>query len=400
MGKKSDSSKLANFTKSYIEKLPITDKDVRYYDSTEKGLCVMVRPTGGKVFWIRYTVNGRQQSYKIGHFPDVTIENARKQASYIKGQAAIGKDATVQKEQLKSEPTFGDLCNHYVTRHINKYKKSVGYEDEDLRRYFSKLYNKRASEITNQLVDDLHTKTKEEGYTTKANKMLQIIKTVYNFAIKTNFYTGNNPALGIKMFPEASRTRVMMEGEFEKFFRSLEAEHSRDAKDFFMIALLTGVRKTNILEMKWKDINFANTPPFWEIEKTKNGNSHVAVLIPVLVEILKSRKKLQQEGNIKSDFVFYGSGKSGHIQDMKKAKERITQRAEIKDFRIHDIRRTIATYVSDGGANTLVVKDILGHANSDVTAVYARTKLKTKHNVLTQTWDEIKTLGGGLEGWW
>ncbi len=116
------------------------------------------------------------------------------------------------------------------------------------------------------------------------------------------------------------------------------------------------------------------------------------------MEILKLRRKIQQENNVKTDFVFYGSGKSGHIQDMKKAKERITQRAGIKDFRIHDIRRTIATYVSDGGANTLVVKDILGHANSDITAVYARTKLNTKHTVLMQTWEGIKALGGGFGG--
>jgi len=69
MGKKVDTTKQANFTKSYLDKLPITDKDVRYYDSAEKGLYIMVRPTGGKTFWIRCTINGRQIPFQIGAFP-------------------------------------------------------------------------------------------------------------------------------------------------------------------------------------------------------------------------------------------------------------------------------------------------------------------------------------------
>jgi len=152
--------------------------------------------------------------------------------------------------------------------------------------------------------------------------------------------------------------------------------------------------------MKWRDLHLDNSTPHWEIEKTKNGQSHVAVLIPVLVEILQSRKKLQAESKVESQFVFYGSGKSGHLGDVKKAKERIIERSGIEDFTVHDLRRTIATYVSDGGANDLTVKSILGHSNGDVTAVYARTQLKTKHLVLANAWEEIQKLGKGLEVWW
>lgn len=389
-----------SFTKQKLESLKPDNKDIYYHDSVESGLILIVRSSGAKTFWLRYYMNGREMKFCIGAFKDISIENARKVASSHKNNMNQGINPKMVQKSIANEPTIKDLCLYYVERHIKKYTKASGYEEKDLKRYFYKFYNQKASEITTEMIDDLHTKIKNEGYITKANKTLQIIKTVYNFAIKTNYYTGKNPAIGIQMFRETSRTRIIQESEFELFFKSMQMEHSRDVKDFFMIALLTGVRKGNILEMKWRDIDFDNSTPFWMIDRTKNGEPHVAVLIPILVDILKSRKKFQEEMDIVSEFVFVGTGKSGHLEDVKRAKKRIIDRAGIKDLRVHDFRRTVATFVSDGGANTLIVKDILGHSNGDVTSIYARTQLATKHQVLLNTWNAMSGLIGKIKQWW
>lgn len=76
-----------------------------------------------------------------------------------------------------------------------------------------------------------------------------------------------------------------------------------------------------------------------------------------------------------SDWVFPGDGKTGHLQDPKKAWQRILARAEIQDLRIHDLRRTLGSWQTALGASGFIVGKSLGHKSLQATAVYARLNL-------------------------
>lgn len=390
-------SKKVNFTKKYLEKLESTGKDYNVYDSKVSGLYLIVRAAGSKVFWIRRRLYGQQKKFKIGPFPDLSVENARKIAEDYKGKTAMGKNPVEEKNKLSKEKTFGEMAWDYIESYAKYRKKSWRDDAAVIKNHLGGLVNKRASAVTRADISTLHNKIGNSGHKVGANRIVEKIKAIYNWAIDNRGWEGENPATKINKFSEKSRKRILSVDEMPRFFKALGEEYNCDFKDFVMIALFTGVRRSNVLSMKWKDVELDSVIPIWKIEVTKNGDSQVVPLIPMLVEILKSRKEMVKD----SKFVFPGTGKTGHYQDPKKAWARILKNAEIEGLVIHDLRRTIATVLSDNRNNQLTVQNILGHkTGGGVTSVYARTRLKTMFEALSEAGDIIIDEAGGIEGWW
>ena len=201
----------------------------------------------------------------------------------------------------------------------------------------------------------------------QANRLLERIRSIFNKAIEWG-WQGQNPAVGVKKFKEQSRDRFLQPDELPRFFAALANEPNEAARDFFMISLLTGARKSNTLAMCWRDINFAGAT--WRIEQTKNGDAQTIHLPKGAMAILTDRKLASE-----SPWVFEGSGKSGHLADPKKAWERILTEAGIENLRIHDLRRTLGSYQAATGANGYIIGKSLGHRSQQSTAIYARLNL-------------------------
>jgi integrase len=98
-------------------------------------------------------------------------------------------------------------------------------------------------------------------------------------------FQGVNPAIGITSFEERSRERVLQADEFERFFAALENEEET-FRDFVMLTLLTGARKSNVLSMRWENLNLRSGN--WTIpsEQSKNSQSQFIVLTDAELEIL------------------------------------------------------------------------------------------------------------------
>ena len=135
------------------------------------------------------------------------------------------------------------------------------------------------------------------------------------------------------------------------------------------MALFTGARKTNVLEMRWKDIDFDNA--VWRIPETKNGDPQNIPLIDYALQILRQIPKT-------SEWVFPNEkSKSGHFEDPKRAWNRILARAGIENLRIHDIRRTMGAWLVNSGATSDVAGKVLGHKSQEATKIYARLSNET-----------------------
>jgi integrase len=162
-----------------------------------------------------------------------------------------------------------------------------------------------------------------------------------------------------------------------RIFKALEEEQNEIAKDYIYISLYTGARKSNILEMRWDQINF--TTKEWRIPKTKNGDAVTLPLIKEAVEVLKERKKQNAKielETLQQEYVFPSlTSKSGHLTDPKKAWHRILKKAKIDDLRLHDIRRTLGSYQAIAGTSLPVIGKSLGHKTSQATQIYARMNL-------------------------
>ena len=168
------------------------------------------------------------------------------------------------------------------------------------------------------------------------------------------------------------------------------AEEPNDTiRDYFLLALLTGARRANVLAMRWAEVNLAEG--LWRIPRTKNGDPQNVTLSPEAVTILQIRKKTAEED---AEFVFPGTGASGHLVEPKKGWARVLERADITDLRIHDLRRTLGSWQAKTGASLTIIGKSLNHKNMATTAIYARLDLDpVRQSVNTATTAMLEAAG-------
>lgn len=175
----------------------------------------------------------------------------------------------------------------------------------------------------------------------------------------------------------------MQPNEISKLFEALEGETNLLLKNYILMSVYTGQRRSNVLSMRWSDIDMTNR--IWHIPETKNGSSLNVPLIPQAVDVLR---KLKKEAN--SEWVFPSSGKTGHFVEPKKGWKSLLQKAQIKDLRLHDLRRTLGSYEAMAGVNLPTISRTLGHASYQATQVYARLNVETVRDAMSSAVNLMK----------
>jgi integrase len=366
-----------NFTKSFIESLPAAEKGKRSYykDNKVSSLEMMVTDKGSKSFKVTKKKDGRIIRVTLGKYPDLSIENARKKAHEVSAQIAAGINPNEEKSKINQEITFGNLFKEFIERYAKQQKITWKDDERDINRLCSHWFKRRISTITNQDIRLFHEKLGADA-PYMANRMLARIKVMYNKAIEWG-YGGNNPADKIKKFKEESRDRFIQPDELPRFFKSLQQEENTIARDYIYLSLYTGARQSDVLSMRWDQIDFSSEQ--WRIPKTKNGDPQTIPLMKESLEIVKNRKKENQKldlSDLQKQWVLPSfKSEVGHLTEPKKAWSRILERAKIDNLRLHDIRRTLGSYQAISGASNNIVGKTLGHKSQAATAIYARLNL-------------------------
>ncbi len=357
-----------NFTIANIDKLFLPEKGTQtYYDTKERGLSLIVSYGGSKTFYLYKKVDGRPERIKIGRFPDVKIEQARKKATEFKTQINRGKNPNKEKHDLQQDITIQEAFNQFMERHSNKHNKPRTIRENlgVYERYIKHWQKRPLKTLSRNEIEKLQTKIGNEKGLYAGNSFLKLIRLLYNKAIDWG-WKGLNPTLGIKKFKEKSRDRFIQPNELKKFFKSLNEETNELMRDYIFLSLLTGQRRSNVVSMQWSEIDFERK--VWRIPETKNGESLNVPLVKQAIDILKTIEKTN-----KSKWIFPSqSSKSGHLEEPKKVWRRILERAKIKDLRLHDLRRTMGSYQALTGSSLPIIGKSLGHKTSQATQIYAR----------------------------
>ena len=357
--------------------LPASGKRATYYDTKIPKLALRVTANGTKTFYVVKRAGSEMVWLKLGIFPDMTVENASKEAERILGSFAYGQNPAEVRRAKKMEPTFGDFFKEYGERHGIK-KRSWNTDQSIYSNHLKKPLASRklttvSRESISRILSDLERAGKSGG---TVNNVRALISSVFGKAIEWGYATAN-PIVGIKTRPKVKRDRFLQSDELPRFFKALAEETNETLRDYIIMALLTGARRANLLAMRWREVNLADA--VWRIPVTKNGTPQNVTLSPEAVTILKARKKAADD---KAVFVFPGIGESGHIEEPKKAVIRIMARAGIPYGRkvengvtLHDLRRTLGSWQAKTGASLAIIGKSLNHQSQQTTAIYARLDL-------------------------
>lgn len=330
----------------------------------------MVSYGGSKIFYLYKLVDSKPQRIKIGSFPDLSVAEARRKVLDLKNQIAKGYNPIDEKVNYKKELTFKELfdkyINEYAKHNTKRWKDMIAQMDRQAKCFYDqKISAIKKGDILRTFNDLTNTGT----YT--ANRFLEALNSVFNKAVEWGLME-KNPISGIKKHKEKSRDRYIITEEVPRFFEALEAEKNQKIKDFILLSLYTGARKSNVLSLKWDNISFLDKTWYIPGHNTKNSEPQLLPLVDEAIKILKKRKA---QNNTGSDWVFPSSASaSGHLEEPRKAWRWILKAAGIEDLRLHDLRRTVGSWMSIAGANTYIIGKALNHKNSQSTDVYVRLK--------------------------
>jgi len=379
-----------NFTKASITALPVPESGKRdtYHDLKTPGLQLRVTSTGVKTFSVYKRIKRSDpERITLGRYPGMTVEQARREAHRISLDISDGKNPAQVKRRQKAELTFSILFAEYLERHSKPNKKTWFEDQAQFRIYLEKpLGKKKLSVIDRKDIARIHSDITKVGHAPTANRVKALLSSVFGWAISVGLWE-TNPVIGVKSNKENQRDRFLQSDELPRFFKALADEENQTIKDYILVSLLTGARRSNVLAMRWVDINFERAE--WRIQETKNGTPQTVALSPEVIEILSSRKP-----NEEAVFVFPGVGKTGHLMEPKKGWKRILERAGIEDLRIHDLRRTLGSWQAKTGASLAIIGKSLNHKNQNTTAIYARLDLDPVRDSVNTATSAMLTAAG------
>ncbi len=346
-----------SFTKPLLESLPVPESGERmtYHDTHKKAAGLQLRVTStSKTYFVQKRVNGTPQRATLGKFPDMTIEQARIRATETSADFAKGIDPNEKKRQDRAEMTFAKFWDEYMAKYsrIRKKERTIQEDEKTCRNYLAPLAARKLSKITKQDCQKLHHEIASKTSGATANRALAVLSSALGVAQDWG-YMPDNPAKAVKKFKEIARDRYIQSDEMMPFWQALLDEPNRDFADFFMVCLLTGQRREDVLSMRWNQVSMERKE--WRIPDPKNGEPLTVPLIGEVVNLLADR---QAKGG---EWVFPGDGKTGHLAEPKAAWKRILERAGIADLRIHDLRRTLGSNMAAAGVNTITTARAMGH---------------------------------------
>ncbi len=362
-----------HFSKTSLKNLSAPPgKRLRAYDSQVPGLAVYVSPSGSKTFYFKRKIGGKSEEIRIGPVDAISLVTAREIAARYASQLASGITPEVLKGKEESSlMTLSALLEEWTAYGKKKGKRSVEEEKKSFARYFQDLANKPLDTITRSEVRKFHDRLGDDHGIYTANRSLALIRAMYNFAKHNLDIDVENPAAGIPMFREESRSRRLFSDEIPRFFAALETLRNPDMRDYFLLALFLGARRSNLQSMRWDEIFLVRR--VWVIPKEK-AKAKLDIEVPLTdpaMEILVRRK----EESSGSPWVFPGTGKSGHLVEPKKSWYTLCKRAGLEGLRLHDLRRSFASFQIDAGVPLPVIGKGLGHQSSKTTEIYARLSM-------------------------
>lgn len=349
------------------------------WDTELRGFGVRARTTG-KTYVLKFRIDGKQRWHTIGrHGSPWTPELARREAKRILGEVAVGHAPAVS-----GGPTVEEAVEAFVKAHC-RYLRSGGHTAAMLRRHVvSRWSTRRLASIGHSAVVEL---LRDVQGVAIANKLRRSLSRFFRWAVAEALVVENPVERTAPRRGEVARDRVLTDGEIAAVWRAT------DGWPFGAIVrllLATGQRRSEVGWMRWGEVDLEGKK--WTIPSArhKGGRWHTVPLNDLAVGVLAGCPRV-------GDVVFsLRHGFSG----WSRAKRRLDASCMVQGWRLHDIRRTVATGMQAAGVLPHVVSAVLGHSTAGlfgVTATYLRDRQEEAKRKAMRVWsDQLRLIIGQL----
>ncbi len=375
---------MIKLTKKTIDAAPYPEQgQVFLRDGEVTGLALRIT-SGAKVFVLEKKIHGRARRFTLGRYGALTVDAARKLAQEKIGEVAKGNDPAEERKKQRQVTTWRDLETLYLERH-GLHKKSLKDDRSILNRHLAQWRTRRLTTISKAEVCSRHAEIGAAGHRIAANRTIALVRVMFNLASDWGVFAGVNPAARVKQYKEVSRERFVKPDELPRLWKALSAEPNPYVRVAFLMGLLTGARRNEVLAMRWTDVDLSQG--LWVIPSTKAGRTHTIPLPRTVIDALIGLPKL--EGN---PFVFCGRWGRGHLVNVAKPWRRIRQEAGLDDIRIHDLRRTLGSWLVAAGASLPLIGKVLNHSQAQTTQIYAKLQLDSVRAALEDNAAKMMTV--------
>jgi integrase len=331
----------------------------------------------GKSWYIDFHYEGKRYTEKVGKVSKSVAEEKLdiKRSEVIRGEWKP-KVIKTSFEKFKEE--------YLEYSRANKKPKS-SLRDECSLKHLSKFFGgKMLSEINPFLVEKYKLIRKEqEAEPATVNRELACLRHMFNMAIKWKKIQAN-PVREVKFMREPKeKERILTEEEEVRLLEAVRLKtKSQHLEPIVITALNTGMRKGEILSLKWSNMDFKTG--YILVEGTKNGEIRKVPMNKRLTETLEGAKKVS-----KGDYVFSENGKP--YIDVKTGWWTVLENAKIEGFRFHDLRHTFGSRLGMKGVDIRSIQELMGHKDIKMTMRYSHPTPEHKKRAVKML-DEVTSI--------
>lgn len=309
---------------------------------------------------------------------------------WIQDTESAIRDGRYKSYAASRRHTVNDLIDRFIIQELSKHPKYLNKKILLLERWKKEIGKTFLSELTAsglaKVRDQLLSEGTRQGLKrspSTTNRYLAAFSKVLSFGVNELNWLQDNPMKKITKPKESQgRDRFLSQSEIDRLLMACKSSTNNNLYPIVTIALLTAMRYGEIVNLKWKDVNFENR--FLTLHETKNGTRRIVPLTEKLIEVLKNCSTFGHD----LEEPIFTSGKKvvkGNSLSIRKSFTSALKEAKILNFRFHDLRHTAASHIAMRGATQGELMAILGHRSPTMTRRYAHYSQDHIVNILERS---------------
>jgi len=382
----------ARLTATSVDRLKAPAKGrIEYWDNLLPGFGLRISETGAKTWVLMYRVGKRQRRLTLGKYPALGLAKARERARAALDQVDHGDDPAAKRAALQGggSDTFDGAAALFMDRYARRHQRNPERTEYLIKRYVlpewkgRKLASIRRGDVA-LLVDGIA----EGGAPVMANRVLTVIKKLFVWVVARDLLE-TNPTAGVQApGREVARDRVLTDAEVKAVWQACEVI-GYPFGPLFRLLLLTGQRRDEVARIAWPDI----ADDTWTLprEITKSDRLHLVPLSALAVETIEAVPRL--EG---CDLLFPSrNGSDRPVSGFSRAKRQLDAESGVGDWRLHDLRRTVASGLARMRTPPHVVEAVLNHRSGTISGVAA---VYNRYSYLDEKCASLNAWAGHVQG--